>query len=119
MKVKTKQTNKQKLYFLTSFLALHWNLIMLNKANSGSNKNDIQHRVCDMFRQNNLSCVFFPIENVQIKSVVYRRFPYSRRKIYKYSHNVLGKFFSNIKFMGISHTHLNCLKSEVTIKHRC
>lgn len=55
-----KQTNKQKLYFFTtSFLALHWNLIMLNKANSGSNKNDIQHRVCDMFRQNNLSCVFF------------------------------------------------------------
>lgn len=32
---------------------------MLNKANSDSNKNDIQHGVCDMFRQNNLSCVFF------------------------------------------------------------
>lgn len=31
---------------------------MLNKANSGSNENDIQHTVCDIFRQNNLSCVF-------------------------------------------------------------
>lgn len=62
MKVKTKQTNKQKLYFHNIFLALHWNLITLNKANSGSNKNDIQHRVCDMFRQNNLSCVFFSLQ---------------------------------------------------------
>lgn len=35
---------------------------MLNKANSASNKNDIQHRVCDMFRQNNLSCVFFSLQ---------------------------------------------------------
>lgn len=48
------------------FLALHRNQIMLNKANFGSNKNDIQHRLCDMFRQNNLSCVVF-IVSVQIK----------------------------------------------------
>lgn len=67
---------------------------MLNKANSGSNKNDIQHRVCDMFRQNNLSCVFFFIANVQIKSLVYR----------SQNFHIQGEKFINIPIMFWEHS---------------
>lgn len=63
---------------------------MLDKANSGSNKNDIQHRICDMFRQNNLSCVFFHCNSInhlfiEVKISIFREktFINNSRKFYK------------------------------------